>query len=113
MVLVDMEHKQYREAYSLLWFEVPGGWLPLPEIEYISVFSAKIRSTFRSRWGNETNIMLKEIQVNFIHGKNKVIKAYKAEEKDDAIAVAKQFSVALGGKRILDATQKPFVWLDE
>lgn len=111
MVLIDIETKQYRESYSILWFQIPGGWMPLPEIDYISIFNARIKSTFRSR-GTESNILLREMQINFIYGKNKVITAYIAKDKDEATKMAKHYAVKLGGKRVLDATQKPFMWMD-
>lgn len=112
MEYVDIDKMIYRESTTIMGFEIPGAWYNLPPVDYISIFNAGVKSTFFSRSGEYTNHS-KEMQVNFIYDTNKKLTAFVAKNKDEAIAKAKEFAQKLGGIRILDATQKPFVWIED
>lgn len=112
MNYVDIDKKLYRESSSFFGFEIPRGWVKLPEIEYISVFRASIKSSLFSRSGERTS-HTKELQVNFIYDKNKKITAFIAKDKEEAITKAKEYATKLDGLKILDATQKPFEWINK
>lgn len=112
MEYVDLDKKIYRESSSFFGFEIPGVWMELPPIDYISIFRASIKSTFFSRSGEHTSTN-KEWQVNFIFNKNNKITAFVAKDKEQAIAVAKGYAKKMDDLRVLDATQKPFEWLDK
>ncbi len=112
MEYVDIEKKIYRESSTFFRFEIPGVWMELPSIDYISIFRASIKSTFFSRSGERSSTS-KELQVNFIFNKNKKITAFIAKDKEQATAVAKLYAEKLGGLRILDATKKPFEWINK
>lgn len=107
---IDFINKQSREASSLFGF-ISGGWTPLPEFEYVSVFRARVASTMNSRISQST-IRVEEVQVNLVYPKNKKIEAANFENTEKAFAAARYFSQKLDLK-ILDATQKPFVWLEQ
>ncbi len=70
-----------------------------------------MKSTFYTR-AREQTMYTYETQVNFVKDKT-VNTVFTAKNKEQAILVAKKFSVQLQGVKILDATQSPFVWLSE
>jgi hypothetical protein len=106
---INFVEKQYREANSIFGM-VSGAWKPLPAFEYVSVFKCRISSTMNSR-ASQSTIKVEEIQVNLVYPKNKKLEAANFERSEKAFAAAQYFSQKLDLK-ILDATQKPFVWLD-
>lgn len=111
MKYLDLENKRYRTSFYVFGFEVPTSWKPLPEIEYISVFKATVKSALFSRTG-ERNSFSKEIQVNLVYNKREIITAQTFDDKEGAIPLAREIASQLDGVNILDATQKLFVWLD-
>lgn len=112
MKYLDLENKRYRTSFYVFGFEVPTSWKPLPEIEYISVFNASVKTAMFSRGRGEVTSHSKEIQVNLVYNKREIITAQTFDDKEGAISLAREIASQLGGVNILDATQKLFVWLD-
>lgn len=112
MEYLDLKNKRYRTSFNMFGFEVPTSWKPLPAIEYISVFKATVKSAHFSRTG-ERNSFSKETQINLIYNEREVITAHTIDDEAKAIIMAKEIAKQLGGIKVLNATQKPFVWLDE
>ncbi|HYG14745.1 MAG TPA: hypothetical protein VEC12_03260 [Bacteroidia bacterium] len=108
---INFTNKQYRETMTLFGMPV-NRWKPIPPFEYVSVFTAKMVSTVNTRV-HSGNFTGEEVQVNLVYPKNKKITAASIDSKMKAFDLATYFSVRLDNLRVLDATQRPFVWLDE
>ncbi len=108
---IDFEGKKYRESRYLFGIFIYGAWAPFPEFEYVSVFNARISNTFSSR-ANQSTITVEELQVNLVYNKNRRITVCVLPDKEKAFAASIYFSQKLGGIRRLNATVKPFEWLD-
>lgn len=99
---VDLSGVKYRKTYTILGF-TDGKWKVLPSIEYVSIFKTKKKS--RARVVAAQAIMATEVyKVNLFYNTNKHIEAYVSEEKDEAVAIAKQISEVLS-LEIHDATE--------
>jgi hypothetical protein len=106
-LMIDIEQKKYRYAIDFCGFNM-GPWKELPNIEYVSVFVAKYRSGSQ---GGDDSKGFRKLEVNLIHSRNKRLNVWIGNDKDDAFEAAKYLSKNLN-IRLLDATQKPFEWLD-
>lgn len=106
-LMIDIERKKYRYAVDFCSFNF-GAWKELPNIEYVSVFVAKYRSGSQ---GGDDSRAFRKLKVNLVHSRNKRLNVWIGSDKDAAFAAAKYLSESLN-IRLLDATQKPFVWLD-
>lgn len=106
-LIIDIEHNKYRYAVDFCGFNL-GPWKKLPEIEYVSVFVANYRSCSQ---GGDDSKGFKKLEVNLIYSRNKRLNVWVGSDKEAAFEAAKYLSKNLN-IRLLDATQKPFVWLD-
>ncbi len=109
---IDFINKKTREARTLFGIHVYGSWVDLPDFEYVSVFTAQINNTYASR-GSQSTIVTKELQINLVYNSNQRLTACTMPDKETALLAAKYFASKLGDLRILNATKKPFEWLDE
>lgn len=107
-LVIDFTHNKYRYAIDVLGFDF-GPWQDLPEIEYVSVFVAKYRNGSQ---GGEDDKGFRKLEVNLIYGRNRRMNVWVGTNKQAAFAAAEYIAENLN-VRLLDATQKPFVWLDE
>lgn len=105
---VDFENKRMREA-TKLWKMTWGEWEELPELEYLSVFKAKVSRTYNGRFTSSKD-NYEVIQVNVITAENKKIKLFQSQDVDKAYNVAKQYALMLGID-VWDATTKEGRWL--
>lgn len=94
---IDFKTKKYRYLYSVFGLSISLGYKDLPAIEYVSVLKEANKN---------------EIEVNLIYGKTKRIETGEFTKKDEAISSGVYFSRKLDGLRILDATVRPFEWID-
>lgn len=106
-LMIDIEHNKYRYAIDFCGFNM-GPWKELPNIEYVSVFVAKYRSGSQ---GGDDSRGFRKLEVNLIHSRNKRLNVWIGNDKEAAFEAAKYLSKNLN-IRLLDATQKPFEWLD-
>lgn len=104
---IDFATKKYRYAIDFCGFNF-GQWLDLPPIEYVSVFVAKYRSG--SQGGNDSK-QFKKLEINLIYPTNKRLNVWIGNDIDNAFEAARFLSKSLDVK-ILNATKKPFVWLE-
>ena len=108
---IDLASKTYRKINSVFGIKF-GSWQPLPDIEYVSVFSTKERVTARALSAETTNSE-DIIVLNLFYDRNKKISAYRTNNIKDAYEVAFHISDALMVD-VLDATVKnDFRWLDK
>jgi len=108
---LDLTNKKYREV-SWIGSMGIGKWQNLPEAKYISVFKTLLSHSLEGRSGTTITQKNTVIQVNLIHGKNKRLKVYQTDDKEEAFEKAKIISEKLD-LRILDATSRQRVWLDQ
>lgn len=109
-VEVDAKGRNFRVNKKFLGFKITGIWRYIPDYEYISVFSKKIRSTFFSR-GGERTMYTYEHQINGVKDDD-VILIYEAKSEEQAKSIAKELARKLGEERLWDATQKPPQWVN-
>jgi hypothetical protein len=109
---IDFEKKLTREARYLFGINVYGTWDKLPQFDYVSVFNERVNNSFSSI-GSQSSIVVEELQINLVYNTNRRLTTCTMPDKETALLAAKYFSSKLGDLRILDATQKPFEWLDE
>jgi hypothetical protein len=99
-----------REVTFLVFIPL-GGWVPLPEIKYVSIFHANIgviNTSYQTL--NSSNLATKQYLVSLVHGRNKRIKLVLTENKELALKDAKQMAVLLE-KPILDASERDKKWI--
>lgn len=94
---IDFKTKKYRYLYSVFGASISLGFRDLPAIEYVSVLKEVNKS---------------EIEVNLIYGKTKRIETGEFTKKEEAMSAGVYFSRKLEGLRILDATVRPFEWVE-
>lgn len=107
-LMIDFKNNKYRYAIDFCGFNF-GAWKELPDVEYVSVFVAKYRSGSQ---GGDDSTSFRKLEANLIHSRNKRLNVWIGNDKEAAFEAAKYLSKNLN-IRLLDATQKPFVWLDE
>lgn len=107
---VDAKRKNFRVNKKFLGIKITGFWRYIPHHDYISVFNARIRSTFFSRAGERTMYTV-EHQVNAVKGKE-ITTMYEADSEEQAKEIAETLAKELGEGRFLDATQKPPQWVE-
>lgn len=95
---VDFAKNQFRYLYVVFSIKVSLGWRNLPNVEYISVLK---------------NAKEAEITVSMVLNKNNKIVVAELKNKEHAFSAADYFAQNLGNIRILDATVRPFAWLNE
>ncbi len=108
---IDFKGKKYRKT-KYLGPMAFGKWIDLPEVKYISVFRVIITSGVRGLSNTRVSSQEKVIVINLIYDKNKRLRVYKTEDKNDAFEKAGLISKGLG-LRIYDATEREGKWLDE
>lgn len=108
---LDLTNRKYRDVNWIGSYGI-GQWSELPEIKYISVFKALMSQSLQGRSGTTVTQKNSVIQINLIHGKNKRLKVYQTEDKEEAFFKAKIISEALN-LRIYDATSKDRKWMEE
>jgi len=108
---LDLKNKRYRDVNWIGSVGI-GNWNELPEVKYVSVFTAIMASSLQGRSGTSITQKDSVIQVNLIHGRSGRLKVYQTEDKAEAFEKAKIISEALD-LRIYDATTKDRKWLDE
>ena len=107
---IDLSSKTYRKITSVLGIKF-GKWKPLPELEYISVFSTKEVVTARAL-SAETSHSEDIIVLNLFYDRNKKLKVYQTQSISDAFDVASHISDALSID-LLDATRaNDYRWVD-
>jgi hypothetical protein len=108
---VDTKRLEYRYAFFIAGFNF-GKWEKLPPVQFISVFKA-IYINRKHRPDSEFNLNepYEKIEVNLVMDDKNKINVWLGNNKKKAFYAAKILSKKLNLK-ILDATQKPFVWLD-
>lgn len=106
---VDIETKNFRVNRKWLGFKITGIWRLIPPHDYISVFNARIRSTFFSKAGERT-IYTVEHQVNAVKEKE-ITTLYEAKSEEQAREIASEIVKKLGEGKFLDTTQKPPKWV--
>ncbi len=109
-VEVDTERKFFRLNKKILGLKVTGVWRHIPDYEYISVFSKKIRSTFFSRAGVRV-MYTYEHQINGVKGDD-VTLIYEAKSQEQAKSIAIELAQKLGESKFFDATLKPAQWVN-
>lgn len=109
---LDFANKQLREKRTLLGIQVYGNWTKFPDFEYVSIFNARISTSYASR-GSQSTVVVAELQLNLVYNTNRRLTACIMPDMETALVAAEYFARNLGNLRILNATQKPFVWLDE
>ena len=95
---IDFNTKKYRYLYIVFGVKASLGWKPLPEVEYISVLK---------------EIKAQEIELNLIYSKTKKIQVAELKDKEQAFYAAQFFAHNMAGIRVLDATVRPFAWVNE
>lgn len=108
----DFKKKQLREARYLFGIFIYGNWQAFPQFDYVSVFNERTNSTYNSI-GSSNSIVVEELQVNLVYNKNRRYTICVMPDIDTALLAADYFAHKLGGLRILDATKRPFEWVDE
>jgi hypothetical protein len=108
---IDLESKTYRKTHSIFGFSI-GKWQPLPETEYISVFSTTENITVRASSAETTNNR-DVILLNVFYDRNQKFTAYSTTSLKDAFDVASHIADALAID-LLDATVKnDYKWVDK
>lgn len=105
---IDFDNKKYRTTKSFFGITF-GRWIPLPDIEYVSIFKTKEVTTIWARSAS-ANISNSVFKVNLFHNTNQKIKAYVTKDIDDAFKKAKEIASSLHID-ILDATEQDSKWL--
>jgi hypothetical protein len=105
---INLTDKTYRDYISFLGIKT-GTWVPLPEIEYISVYNAKYSSSNHSY----VQTYKKEdeaVAVQFVMPGNKRMFITEYDQKHKAISTAALLSNRLRIE-VLDATEVESQWL--
>ncbi len=105
---IDFINNKYRIGTDFLGTTI-GEWEELPKIEYVSVFAAVYRSG--SQGGDDSQVF-KKLEINLVYARNKKLNVWVGDDKYAAIEAAKFIGENLN-LRVLDATQRDFIWLDE
>ncbi|KAB2917601.1 MAG: hypothetical protein F9K23_04260 [Bacteroidetes bacterium] len=109
---IDTEKKQYRLGVDVAGSTF-GKWEPLPEIEYISVFRKQFKNKpFEDGGGLNWDDTYHKIEVNLIVNKREKMLVWIGDNPNKAMMAARYLSKHMNLK-ILDATRREFVWLDE
>jgi hypothetical protein len=109
---IDFNTKMCRLGVDYFGFTV-GQWIPLPQAEYVSVFKKQYSNTkFEDGGGLNWNDTFDRIEVNLVLNRKETITAWVGNNKAEAMKAAKFIAKNLE-LRVLDATQREFVWLDE
>lgn len=87
-----------------------GSWEPLPPIKCVSVFKTKLVSTTYGRSNASVTSTQEVIQVNLATERNKRIRLFETEDKEEAFRFAKEVSQKLE-LRIWDATDRDGKWI--
>jgi hypothetical protein len=108
---IDLEAKTFRKTRSILGYSI-GKWQPLPNVEYVSVFSTSEDITIRDL-SAETTYSRDIILLNIFHDRNQKFTAYSTSNIKDAFDVASHIADALAID-LLDATVKnDYKWVDK
>jgi len=108
---IDLNSKAYRNIKSFVGIKVVK-WKPLPNIDYVSVFTTTENITVRALTA-ETRNAFPIIHLNLFYANNKKITIYQTKNKTDAFNVASKISKVLSID-ILDATEKgDFKWIEK
>lgn len=94
---IDFNTQKHRYLYIVFGVKTSLGWKSLPEVEYVSVLK---------------EIKAEEIEINLIYSKTKKMKVAELKDKEQAFSTAQYFAHNLGNVRVLDATVRPFAWVD-
>ena len=107
---INLETKTYRKIYSILGLNF-GKWQPLPETEYVSVFSTT-QSTKIWASSATANITDAIYMINIFHNTNQKIEVCNAYSKKEAFDIGSHVAFTLDID-LLDATEnKNFKWMD-
>jgi len=108
---INLESKTYRKTRSVFGFSI-GKWQPLPNTEYISVFSTSENITIRASSAETTNSR-DVILLNIFYDRNQKFTVYSTTNLKDAYDVASHIADALAID-LLDATIKnDYKWVDK
>lgn len=108
---IDFNTKMCRLGIDCMGFTF-GKWQPLPPIEYISVFRKQYRNkSFEDSGELHWNETYEKIEVNLILNRRETLNVWIGDDKFKAIEAAKFIGENLN-LRVLDATQRDFIWLD-
>ncbi|WP_289044550.1 hypothetical protein [uncultured Olleya sp.] len=108
---IDLKSNIYRKTYSIVGLNF-GKWLPLPKIDYVSIFSTNITTAV---WVStaSTNITENIYAINLFCTNNKKIEASTTQHKEEAFNLALLLADALDAN-MLDATLAgDFKWMDK
>ncbi|MEM6721710.1 MAG: hypothetical protein AAF611_20445 [Bacteroidota bacterium] len=105
---IVLDTKRYRKFTDILGFRF-GSWKELPNIDYISVFSATETMVIRDFTG-DSRVKNDVIVINLFHNGNHRIKVYTTNNKEKAFSIAKQIAERLKID-ILDATEAESKWI--
>lgn len=108
---INTDKKLYRKFNSLFGLYY-ARWKPLPDIEYINVkraiYTKQINFKHFAPVYSQTD---KLYEVNFILSENYIFNVWTGATEETAFNTAIMLGARLNIK-ILDATQKPFVWVE-
>ena len=108
---INLQSKTYRKTNSIFGFSI-GKWQPLPNTEYISVFSTSENETIRALTAETTNSR-DVVLLNIFHDRNQKFTAYSTTSLKNAFDVASHIADALA-IYLLDATLKnDYKWVDK
>ncbi len=109
---IDFATKMCRLGIDFMGFTF-GKWKPLPTIEYISVFRKQYRNnSFEDSGELHWDETFEKVEVNLILNRRETLNVWVGDDKLKAIEAAKFIGKKLN-LRVLDATQREFIWLDE
>lgn len=105
---IDFINNKYRLGTDIFGTTM-GKWEDLPAVEYISVFAATYRNGLE---GVDDRAFFKKLEINLVYARNKKLNVWVGDDKFKAIEAAKFIGENLN-LRVLDATQREFIWLDK
>ena len=109
---IDFTTKMCRLGMDFMGFTF-GKWQPLPTAEYISVFRKQYRNnSFEDTGELHWDETYEKVEVNLILNRRETLNVWIGDDKFKAIEAAKFIGENLN-LRVLDATQRDFIWLDK
>ena len=108
---VNFKNNTYRLITSFGPINI-GEWIKFPDLQYISVFRATIKSSIEGRSGQSLSRSHKVIQVNLITNHNRRIRLLEVEDLEYAISFAKELSIKMN-LDIWNATEREGKWLEQ
>lgn len=108
---IDFDAKMCRLGIDYFGY-TKGTWVPLPHIEYVSVFNQKYSHTRFEDGGDlswEENYS--KLEVKLVINKKETITAWIGDDRVEALRAALYLAKHLNVK-VLDATRRPFEWLE-